>query len=358
MTLAGGPGSASGGHEHDHRHPGGLRGLLSKLFHTHSHDPGDAVDSALESSAVGVRAVKIGLVGLGATAVIQAVIVALTGSVALLADTIHNFSDAFTAVPLWIAFVAGRRPPTRSHTYGYGRAEDIAGVFIVAMIALSALIAGWESIQRLVEPQPISRPWVVIAAGLVGFAGNEVVAWYRIRVGRRIGSAALVADGLHARTDGFTSVAVVFGAFGVLLGYPLADPIVGLVITVAIMFVLKGAATQVYRRLMDAVEPQLLTDAEHALAATPGVLEVEGVRLRWVGHRLRAEAGIVVDPSLSVVDGHAIATDAHHRLMHGVPKLVEATVHVSPSGPAGKDHHAALAHHLDGPTTEQPEHAQ
>lgn len=344
-------------HQHGHEHQAGLRGLLGKVFHTHTHDPGNAVDSALESSAAGVRAVKVGLVGLGATAVIQAVIVALTGSVALLADTIHNFSDAFTAIPLWIAFVAGRRPPSRSHTYGYGRAEDIAGVFIVAMIALSAGLAAYESVHRMVEPQPISRPWVVIAAGLVGFAGNELVAWYRIRVGRRIGSAALVADGLHARTDGITSVAVVLGAIGVVLGFPLADPIVGLTITVAIMFVLKDAATQVYRRLMDAVEPRLLADAEHAIASTSGVLEVEGVQLRWVGHRLRAEAGIVVDAALSVVDGHAIAIDAHHRLIHNVPKLVEATVHVSPSGPVGEHHHAALAHHLDGPTTEHPEHA-
>jgi cation diffusion facilitator family transporter len=317
------------------------------LFHTHSHDPGDAVDSALESTAEGVRAVKTSLAVLGATAVAQAVIVAFTGSVALLADTIHNFADAFTAVPLWIAFAAGRRPPSRSHTYGYGRAEDVAGVFIVAMIALSAVFAGYESIHRLIEPQTVARPWVVVAAGLVGFAGNELVAWYRIRVGRRIGSAALVADGLHARTDGFTSVAVVLGAIGVLMGFPLADPLVGLVITVAILFVLKNAATQVYRRLMDAVEPHLLADAEHAVASTPGVLEVEGVQLRWVGHRLRAEAGIVVDPALSVVDGHAIATEAHHRLIHEVPKLVQATVHVSPGGSAGEHHHAALAHHRD-----------
>jgi cation diffusion facilitator family transporter len=340
-------------HRHGHEPSGGLRRLLSRLFRTHSHDHGEAVDSALESSAAGVRAVKISLVVLGATAIVQAVIVALTGSVALLADTIHNFADAFTAIPLWIAFVAGRRPPSRSHTYGYGRAEDIAGVLIVAMIALSAVFAGYESIHRLVEPQPITRPWVLVGAGLVGFAGNELVAWYRIRVGRRIGSAALVADGLHARTDGFTSVAVVLGALGVLVGYPLADPVVGLVITIAILFVLKDAAAQVYRRLMDAVEPRLLSDAEQAVASTPGVLDVEGVRLRWIGHRLRAEAGIVVDPDLTVVDGHAIATDAHHRLMHHLPRLVQATVHVSPDGPAGEDHHAALAHHL----REQPSSA-
>ena len=210
---------------------------------------------------------------------------AVTGSVALLADTIHNFSDALTAIPLWIAFVLGRRAATRRYTYGYGRAEDLAGVFIVAMIALSAVVAGYESIRRLINPEPITHIGVLIAAGLIGFVGNELVAVYRIRVGRRIGSAALVADGLHARTDGFTSLAVVAGALGVLAGFPLADPLVGLVITVAILVVLRSAARDIYRRLMDAVDPELVDTAEAALRDTPGVHDVESLRLRWIGHR-------------------------------------------------------------------------
>jgi len=318
---------------------------MRHVFRPHSHDAADSVDAALESSAQGIRAVKISLLALGVTALLQAVLVALTGSVALLADTIHNFSDALTAIPLWVAFVLGRRAPSRRYTYGYGRAEDLAGVFIVAMIALSAVLAGWQSIRRLAEPQTIEYPWVVIVAGLVGFAGNEVVALYRIRVGRQIGSAALVADGLHARTDGFTSLAVVGGGLGVLAGFPLADPIVGLLITVAILFVLKGAALDIYRRLMDAVDPDVVAIAEETLAATPGVVAVESVMLRWIGHRVRAEGGIVVDPKLSVVAAHAIAIEAHHRLLHGVPKLVEATVHVSPSGSTGEEQHAVIAHH-------------
>ena len=232
----------------------------------------------------------------------------LTGSVALLADTIHNFSDALTAVPLWIAFVLGRRAATRRYTYGYGRAEDLAGVFIVAMIALSAVVAGYESIRRLLHPQPVANVGVLIAAGLIGFAGNELVAIYRIRVGRRIGSAALVADGLHARTDGFTSLAVVVGALGVLAGFPLADPIVGLLITVAILFVLKGAARDIYRRLMDAVDPSLVDTAETSLRAVPGVVDVDELRLRWIGHRLRAETGITVDDRF----GHRRGTRHRH----------------------------------------------
>jgi cation diffusion facilitator family transporter len=316
--------------EHGHGHEHGWRDRLSGLFGGHSHDHADSVDTALESSRDGIRAVKVSLLVLLATALVQAVLVAVTGSVALLADTIHNFSDAFTAVPLWVAFVLGRRPATRAYTYGYGRAEDLAGVFIVLMIAASALVAGYQSVTRLLDPQPLGYPWVVAAAGLVGFAGNELVAGYRIRVGKRIGSAALVADGHHARTDGFTSLAVIGGAAGTLLGFPIADPIVGLLITVAILVVLRDAGREVYRRLMDAVDPELSTTARDVLAASPGVRGVEDLRLRWVGHRLRGEASVLVDPHLDVSGAHDIAHAGEDRLLASVAKLEAVTVHVSP----------------------------
>ena len=333
-------------HDHDHDHPSGLKGLLLGIFRPHSHDAADSVDSALESSTEGIRALKISLVVLLVTALLQAGVVLVTGSVALLADTIHNFSDALTAVPLWFAFALARRAPTRRYTYGFGRAEDLAGIFIVLMIALSAVVAGWESVRRLLDPQPITHLGTVLAAGVLGFLGNEAVAVYRIRVGRRIGSAALVADGLHARTDGFTSLAVAAGAIGVMAGYPLADPVVGLLITLAILVVLRGAAREIYRRLMDAVEPELVDAATTALEGVPGVLEVESVRLRWIGHRLRAEVGLVVDSGLSVWDGHAVALEAKHRLLHRIDKLEDATLHVSPSALDGRDPHEGLAHHV------------
>jgi len=318
-------------HPHDHEHPTGLKGFLLSIFRPHSHDAADSIDSELESSAEGIRALKISLLVLLATAVAQLLIVILTGSVALLADTIHNFSDALTAVPLWIAFVLVRRPATKRFTYGLGRVEDLAGLFIVLMIALSAIVAGYESIRRLIEPRDITHVWVVLAAGIIGFAGNELVAVYRIRVGRKIGSAALVADGLHARTDGFTSLAVAVGAIGVLAGFPLADPIVGLLITVAILMVLKGAATEVFRRLMDGVEPALVDQAERALADTPGVLGIESLRLRWIGHRLHAETSVQVDAALDLHSAHDIAHLAEERLRLGVPKLTGSTVHVGPA---------------------------
>ncbi|KRE29877.1 hypothetical protein ASG82_25450 [Mycobacterium sp. Soil538] len=318
-------------HPHSHDHPTGVRAAVKEIFAPHSHDHSDSIDGALESSAAGIRAVKISLVALAATAVVQAGIVAISGSVALMADTIHNFSDALTSIPLWIAFALGTKAATRRYTYGYGRAEDLAGLFVIAMIALSAIIAGVESVRRLINPVPIDNIGWVAAAGLVGFIGNELVAVYRIRVGRRIGSAALAADGLHARTDGFTSLAVLLGAGGVALGYPLADPIVGLLITAAILAVLRTAVRDVFRRLLDAVDPELVDAAETALAAEPGVIAVRSVKMRWIGHRIHADAELDIDPATSLADAHRIAHEAEHTLTHAVPKLATALVHAYPS---------------------------
>jgi cation diffusion facilitator family transporter len=284
---------------------------------------------------------------LGVTAVAQAVIVVISGSVALLGDTVHNAADALTAVPLGIAFVLGRRAATRRFTYGYGRAEDLAGIVIVLTIAASAAFAGWTAIDRLVDPRDMDHLGIVAAAAVIGFLGNEWVARYRIRVGREIGSAALVADGLHARTDGFTSLAVLLSAGGAGLGWRLADPLVGLLITLAILVVLRDAAREVFRRIMDAVDPALVDAAEKALVPLPGVREVGELRLRWIGHRLRAEVAIVIDGHLSVRDGHQIAVEAEHALLHAVPKLTAALVHADAAPAAGeRDPHHVLAHHV------------
>lgn len=305
--------------------------MIKEIFAPHSHDAADSVDDTLESTAAGIRTVKISLLVLGLTALIQIVIVVMSGSVALAADTIHNFADALTAVPLWIAFALGAKPATRRYTYGFGRVEDLAGSFVVAMITMSAIIAGYEAIARLIHPQQIEHVGWVALAGLVGFIGNEWVALYRIRVGHRIGSAALIADGLHARTDGFTSLAVLCSAGGVALGFPLADPIVGLLITAAILAVLRTAARDVFRRLLDGVDPAMVDAAEQALAARPGVQAVRSVRMRWIGHRLHADAELDVDPALDLAQAHHIAHDAEHELTHTVPKLTTALIHAYPA---------------------------
>ncbi|GAA2430930.1 cation diffusion facilitator family transporter [Actinomadura vinacea] len=339
------------GHHHEHGHvhgSGTLRSTLGRVRHLvtpHSHDSADKTDQALETSGRGLRVLGLSFGVLAVTAAVQALIVARSGSVALLGDTLHNVSDALTAVPLAIAFLVGRRAATRRFTYGYGRAEDLAGLVIVLIIAASAALAGYEAFRRLVDPRDVRALGWVAAAAVVGFIGNEWVARYRIRVGRQIGSAALVADGLHARTDGFTSLAVLVGAAGAALGHPIADPIIGLLITVAICFVLRDAIKEVYHRLMDAVDPALVTDAEEILSQVEGVRRVGQVRLRWVGHNLRAETDIVLPPDLSLAQAHAVAAEAEHRLIHGLPRLRAATVHTDPDGSDGIDHHAVLQGH-------------
>lgn len=332
-------------HHDDHHHDHGWWHRVRHAVQPHSHDTADQVDSALETSQEGMRAVWISLAILGVTAALQGVVVVWSGSVALLGDTLHNVADALTAVPLAIAFLLGRRAPTRRYTYGFGRAEDLAGIVIVVFIAASAVVAGVEAVRRLLHPADVSHLPAVAIAGLVGFAGNELVAQYRIRVGRRIGSAALVADGLHARTDGFTSLGVLVSAGGLALGWRWADPVVGLAITATILAVLAGAARQVYRRLMDAVDPELVDAVEDALRQTDGVLDVGAVQVRWIGHRLRAECEIVVDADLTLVGAHAVAVEAEHRLLHVVPRLGSALVHADPQPREGSDHHEAVAHH-------------
>jgi cation diffusion facilitator family transporter len=333
------------GHDDGHSHATGWRGFIESLISPHSHDAADKVDAVLESSSIGIRALKISLVGLMATAVLQLVVVLLSGSVALLADTIHNFADALTSVPLWIAFALARRAANRRYTYGYGKAEDAAGVIIVVIILGSALLAGWEAAQKILNPVPMTNLGIVAVAAVIGFVGNEAVAVYRIRTGKQIGSAALVADGYHARTDGLTSLAVLIGVIGTLSGFPIADPLVGLGITVAILLITKDAARTMWHRVMDAVDPGLIDRLEHAASHIPGVQSVHDVRARWLGHRLEADLRIVVDSELPTSESHAIAEQVRHALFHEDAKLASIIVHTDPSEHMGVDHHALTAGH-------------
>jgi cation diffusion facilitator family transporter len=199
--------------DHTHHHHG--------EGHGHSHG---LVDRSITRSRAGVRAVATSLAVLLVTAVAQGAIFIATGSVALLADLIHNLGDALTAIPLGIAFLL------RSSV-----AEKRAGYFVVAAIFVSACVAAAEAVNRLIHPQTLDHLWVLAAAGLLGFAGNELAARVRLRAGRRLSSPALIADGYHARSDGFVSLAVVASATVVAAGFELADPIIGLVITVVIL---------------------------------------------------------------------------------------------------------------------------
>jgi cation diffusion facilitator family transporter len=325
-------------HEDKHRH----------TAHVHTHG---AVDPSIITTQRGIWAIKWSFFGLFATALFQAVIVFLSGSVALLADTIHNIGDAATAIPLWIAFMLARRRPSKRFTYGFGRIEDLAGVAIVLTILFSAIVAGYESLDRLFNPQSVQFLWAVIVASVVGFLGNEVVAQFRIKIGKEIGSAALIADGYHARVDGLTSLAVLFGAVGVWLGYPLADPIIGLLITAAILRIVWDSGKAVFARLLDGVDPEVIDEIRHTVNHTAGVSDISEVRVRWLGHRLRAELNIAVSPELSVEKGHEIAKEVQHRLLHQLRYLSDVTVHVDPVGASGEAYHRIPHHeHDDLPT--------
>ncbi len=316
-------------HGHDHDHRGGVLGWLGHTF-AHSHDIHEKVDEAMATNERGIWALKISLVGLGLTAIFQVIIVLPSGSTALLADTIHNFGDAATSLPLWFAFALQRCARTRRFPYGFDRAEDLAGVAIVALIFFSACVAAYESIRKLIDPQPVTHLWWVTAAAIIGFLGNEAVAVFRIRVGRQIGSAALIADGQHSRVDGFTSLAVLVGAIGAAVGVPILDPLIGLAITVAILFIVRDAARSIFTRMLDGIDPEILAEVEHAPLHVPGVVGVHEARARWLGHKVRAELHVVVDRRLSVEAAHRIAERVQEALADHVTAFGGATVHICP----------------------------
>jgi cation diffusion facilitator family transporter len=327
-------------------------GWIATVFHLHghSHSHGDlATDNAFNSNAEGIRTVWLALAALGLTSILQIFIVWLSGSVALLADTVHNVGDALNSIPLLIAFYLARRSATRRYTYGFSRAEDVAGIFIVLSIAFSAGYIFWESIQRFLNPQSLTNLGWVAAAALIGFVGNEAVALLQIRTGRKIGSAAMVADGLHARTDGITSLAVLVAAFGAWLGFPIVDPIIGFLIGIAILFITKDATVTMWYRLMDAIEPELLAEAEHTVSHQREVKELRRLRMRWMGHRLHAEVHIAVDPHLTTAQSHAVAEELRHALFHDIARLNEVIVHVEPWAASPDEHHQLTLHHEPAP---------
>ena len=327
-------------HSHDQTHGSSHAG------HHHDHTHG-ALDPALFSTQRGIWAIKWSLFGLLATAFFQFGIVLISDSVALLADTIHNFGDAATAVPLWIALALARKEPTKRFSYGYGRAEDLAGIVIVLAILISGSVVGYESIQGLLSPHKVKHLWAVVVASVVGFLGNEAVAVFRLKVGREIGSAALVAEGYHARTDGLASLAVLFGALGIWSGFPLADPLVGLLITTVIFKIGWESGKSVITRLLDGVDPEVIEEIKHAANHVPEVLHITEVRVRWIGHRLLAEVNIAVSSALTVEQGHEIAKEVRHQLLHHLRYLSNVTIHIDPMSASGEDHHRIAEHAHD-----------
>ncbi|MGD1930596.1 MAG: cation diffusion facilitator family transporter [Leptolyngbyaceae cyanobacterium] len=306
-------------HAHSHDHDG----------HSHTHG---AIDPTIATSARGLWAVQWSLVGLLITSVLQAIVFSLSGSVALLADLIHNVGDALTALPLGIAFIVGRRPATARFAYGYGRLEDLAGVAVVGVVLLSALVTAYESIERFYHPQPIDHLGALAIAALIGFVGNELVALFRMKVGQEINSAALIADGKHAMADGWVSLAVLVSAVGVAWGYTWADPVIGLVITALLLRIVWESGQTIFTRLLDGVEPAIIDALHHAVEHTADIEAVASIRARWLGHRLQAEIDIVVAGDRTIQAGQAIAEAAEGQLRDHLPYLGQATVRVISPG--------------------------
>lgn len=329
--------------------------------HGHTHG---VVDPTIATTDRGIWAIKWSFIILAITAALQLAMVFASGSVALLADTIHNVGDAVTAIPLWIAFRLVRRKPTLRFTYGLGRVEDLAGIAIVAIILFSAIVAAYEAIDRLLHPQAITLLWAVAVAGLVGFIGNEAVAVFRIRVGREIDSAALIADGYHARTDGLTSLAVVLGAAGVWAGFPLADPIIGLLITVAIFGIVWQSSKAVFTRLLDGVEPGLIGEIRHAAEHVPAVRQILDVRARWLGHRLTAELDVAIPAEASLREAENVSAALQQELLAHIPALSLAHIRVRPEGAAADEVQAVASgnhaghHHAPDPAPVEGDLAQ
>lgn len=304
--------------------------------HEHTHG---VVDPEIVATSKGIWAVKWSFVGLMLTTVFQAIIVYFSGSMALLADTIHNLGDALTAIPLWIAFLFARKKPTKRFTYGYGRVEDLAGFFVVFMIFVSAVFAGYESINRFFNPQKVEFLGYIFTASIIGFLGNEAVAIFRIKIGKEIGSAALVADGYHARTDGILSLSVLLSVIGIWLGYPLADPLVGILMTLIIFKIVWQSSIAVFTRMLDGVDPELVDEIKKESSNIKGVQDVSDIRVRWIGHKLHAEVNIAVDGTLSVEEGHEIACDVRHNLLHHLQFVSNVLVHVDPRDVSGEAFH-------------------
>lgn len=318
---------------------------MSKHSHNQDHEKGHGhthgmIDPSLATSQKGLWAVKWSSIVLFLGALAQLIVVFFSGSVALLTDTIHNFGDAATAIPLAIAFLLGRRKPNERFTYGYGKVEDIAGIIILLFMFTSAIVALYVSIERIFNPQEVTHLWIVIAAALIGFAVNEGAAIFRIRVGKLIKSQALIADGYHARTDGWTSLAVLFGAIGIALGFPLADPLIGILIAIMILKTTWDSSKEVFTRALDGVDPEITKEIHHAVSHTKGVEKISDTRVRWIGHTLHAEINLAVNPKLSVEQAHEIAKEAERNLKSHIPHLTHTMIHIDPLHSAGEQYHA------------------
>jgi len=265
------------------------------------------------------RALAVSAAGLGLTGLAELLVALLTGSVGLLGDAIHNLSDVSTSAVVFLGFRLSRRPPTERYPYGLERAEDLAGIGIAAVIWISAAFAGFESVRKLIDHGHTAHVAAGIAGAVLGIAGNQLVARYKLRVGRRINSATLIADARHSWLDALSSAGALAGLIAVAFGQPWGDPLAGLLVTAFICHVGYEVTKDVVHRLADGVDPDVITTAEAAAGSVPGVVHAHA-RARWTGRTLRVEVEGWVDPELTAAGADALGRRVADQISREIPE--------------------------------------
>src|SRR6266849_1380785 len=306
---------------------------MSLVSAGHSHS------SAHYGNKDAVRAVIVSAVALGLAALAEITASVVSGSASVLADGLHNAGDVLTSFILLFTFALVRRPATRRFPSGYGRFEDVATLLIIVVIIVTAAVAAAESVAKLLYPTTYSNFPLSLGAALVGVIANLGVSEYKLRVGRSIGSESLKTDGVHSRIDALVSAGAFAGIGLAGLGLRLADPIVGILITLAIVFVLAGTVKQLFYRMMDAVDPTIIDEITNAASSIPGVLQVHDVRVRWVGRELVAVMHVAMDPKSTLENAHALAMRVEDAVCREVP-AARLEIHMDPG--TAKHKHAVV----------------
>ncbi len=278
-----------------------------------------------------MRAIAVSSIGLLFTSTLELAVVVFSGSVALLADGLHNLGDVFTTVGVYFGFRTSRRAPTRRYPYGYGRAEDLAGILIVAAIWGSAVLAGLQSFEKLLSGRGTSHLTLGMLAAVIGIVGNQLVARYKMRVGRAIKSAPLIVDARHSRLDAIASFGALIGLIGVALGFRQADPIAGFAITALIVHIGIDATRDVVSRLMDVHDDELAGEVASIARAIPGVRGLGDLRVRWLGRQAEVRLVIHVPPTMPMTEAHELAHRVQDRLRTQLPDTREITVEPAPA---------------------------
>ncbi len=283
----------------------------------------NAVDDASERRQAN-RAVAVSAVGLALTGLLELAIAVVSGSVALLGDALHNLSDVSTSALVFVGFRASRKVPTERYPYGYERAEDLAGLGVALVIWGSAVVAGFESVTKLLRHGGTGHVGWGIAAAAVGIAGNQLVARYKLAVGRRIRSATMVADAKHSRLDALSSAGAMLGLIGVALGWGWADAVAGMVVTGFICHVGWEVTADIAHRLLDGVDPEIITTAEAVAATIPGVTHAHA-RARWTGRTLRVEVEGFLHPDTPLAAADQIGRSVAAALVPEIPEMHDFT---------------------------------